>query len=324
LQFFSEAAVDPDVEEIYVTFYRMAKDSVIGEALISAANNGKKVVVFMEVKARFDEENNLLWSTRMKNAGIKIIYSIPGLKVHAKVALVRKRERSYGFFGTGNLNEKTAKTYCDYGILTSDEGMTSELLQVFKYLYKKREPVGFKDLIVSQFNAIPALTALIDRETAIAREGRTARLIVKVNNLEEQSMIAKLYEAAQAGVEVIILARSICCLVPGTFGIRVVRLVDRYLEHARIFYFHNGGNEEIYLGSSDWMTRNLHHRVEVTFPVKDSALREEIKTILHLQLDDNTNAVVLDKDMQNIQVAVAEPVVNAQQETYDRVKAWKS
>ncbi len=322
LQFFSAAAVDPDVEEIYVTFYRMAKDSVIGEALISAANNGKKVVVFMEVKARFDEENNLLWSSRMKAAGIKIIYSIPGLKVHAKVALVRKKEKSYGFFGTGNLNEKTARIYCDYGLLSCDEVMTNELYQVFRFLHKKKQPEELSQLIVSQFNAIPTFTNLIDREIALAKEGKKGKLIVKVNNLEESHMIAKLYEAAEAGVDVTVLARSICCLVPDTFGIRVVRLVDRYLEHARVFYFQNDGNEEVYMGSSDWMSRNLHRRVEVTFPVKDPSLRQEILTVVKLQLADNTNAVALSKDMENVPVPEGNPKVNAQRDTYLQVKEW--
>ncbi|MEM9329663.1 MAG: polyphosphate kinase 1, partial [Bacteroidota bacterium] len=324
LQFFSEAAIDPDVEEIYVTFYRMAKDSVIGEALISAANNGKKVIVFMEVKARFDEENNLLWSTRMKNAGIKIIYSIPGLKVHAKVALVRKKDKSFGFFGTGNLNEKTAKIYCDYGLLTCDEGMTSELLQVFKFLHKKKTPENFSDLIVSQFNAIPTFTSLIEREIAAAKKGQPARIVIKVNNLEEQDMIANLYQAAEAGVTVTVLARSICCLVPQTLGIKVVRLVDRYLEHARVFYFHNEGREEVYLGSSDWMKRNLHHRVEVSFPIKEQTLKDQIITIINLQLADNMNAVTLDEQMQNNPVPPAEPAVNAQLSTYHQVATWNS
>ncbi len=323
LQFFNEAASDVDVTDIYVTFYRMASESIIGEALISAANNGKKVIVFMELKARFDEANNLKWSERMKAAGIKIIYSIPGLKVHAKVALVKKKGgRNYGFFGTGNLNEKTAKIYCDYGLFSCDPGMTNELFQVFKFLHKKKEPAGFNDLIVSQFNAIDRFTALIDREIEHARKGKTARLIVKVNNLQEKQMIQKLYEAAEAGVNVTVLARSICCLVPGTHGIKVLRLVDRYLEHARAFYFHNDGVPELYLGSADWMNRNLHSRIEVCFPLKDDRLKQQIIDILELQIADNTNVVELDQELSNVSRSSAEESVNAQAQTRDLVEQW--
>ncbi len=317
LQFFNEAAVDPEVREIYVTFYRMAKDSVIGEALISAANNGKKVVVFMELKARFDEENNLFWSSRMKEAGVKIIYSIPGLKVHAKVALVRKKEKSYGFFGTGNLNEKTAKIYCDHGLFTSDPGMTKELLSVFKFLHKRKEPTPFNSLIVSQFNAIDKFSELIDREITNTKAGKASGIVIKLNNLEEKHMIRKLYEAAEEGVPVTILARSICCLVPDTLGIKVIRLVDRYLEHARVFHFHNDGEEEVYMGSSDWMTRNLRRRIEVSFPIKEKDLAKEILQILQLQLTDNTNAVRLDSEMKNDAIVTEErEPVNAQSATY--------
>ena len=322
LQFFNEAAIDPEVEEIYVTFYRMAKNSIIGEALISAANNGKKVIVFMELKARFDEENNLFWSDRMKKAGIKIIYSIPGLKVHAKVALVRKKDTNYGFFGTGNLNEKTAKIYCDHGLLTTDPDMTEELHQVFKFLHKKKAPSDLHNLIVSQFNAIDTFKGLIDSEIANHEAGKTARIVIKVNNLEEKSMIKKLYQAAEAGVEVTVIARSICCLVPNTCGIKVIRLVDRHLEHARIFYFENEGRQDVYLGSSDWMSRNLHRRIEVSFPVKDPELKQQVLDILQLQLTDNTNLVLLDEDLNNIQVEAQEPPVNAQNDTYALVKKW--
>ena len=322
LQFFNEASASSRVKEIYVTFYRMAADSVIGEALISAANNGKKVVVFMELKARFDEANNLKWSSRMKEAGIKIIYSMPGLKVHAKVALVRAKDRDYGFFGTGNLNEKTAKIYCDYGLFSCDPQMTSELYQVFKFLHKKKEPAGLNDLIVSQFNAIDQFKALIDREVALARSGQEGRIIVKVNNLQEKQMIGKLYEAAANGVKVTVLARSICCLVPGTEGIEVLRLVDRYLEHARAFYFLNAGHEEVYLGSADWMNRNLHSRIEVCFPVKAPALRQQIIDVLELQIADHTNVVSLDADLKNHYRPSEGARVNAQSATRALVEDW--
>jgi len=324
LRFFNEAAIDPEVKEIYVTFYRMASSSVIGEALISAANNGKKVVVFVELKARFDEENNLIWASRMENAGIKIIYSIPGLKVHAKVALVRKKKISYGFFGTGNLNEKTAKIYSDFGLFSCHEGMTSELLKVFKFLHKRKEPGAFSHLFVSQFNALEGFRSLIDTEIKNAQAGKKAKIIVKVNNLEEKEMIGKLYAAAEAGVQVKVLARSICCLVPETAGIEVIRVVDRYLEHARIFYFENEGEPKVYFGSSDWMTRNLHHRVEVCFPLEDEIVKKRAIEILILHANDNTNAVQLSPTLENIAIEVGEPAVNAQADSYELLKSRHS
>ncbi len=329
LQFFNEAAIHPEVTEIYVTFYRMAKESRIGEALLSAARNGKKVHVFMEVKARFDEENNLKWAERFKEAGVDLRYSMPGLKVHAKVALVRResadKEINYGFFGTGNLNESTAKIYCDHGLLSRHPEMTNELYQVFQYLIDQKEPEAFKHLIVSQFGAIDTFKELIDREIKAVEEGRQGHVIVKVNNLEEPKLIRKLYKAAEAGVKVEVIARSICCLVPGTNGIEVSRIVDRYLEHARMFYFHNDGNPEIYLGSSDWMKRNLRRRIEVSFPIYDSKIKKELIQILKLQQRDNTKRVLLSSEIENIEVAKNETEpVNAQLGTYSLIQKANS
>ena len=315
LQFFNEASIDPDVKEINVTFYRMAKDSVIGEALISAAMNGKKVTVFMEVKARFDEENNLIWAKRMGEVGINIIYSLPGLKVHAKVALVKKKDKMYGFFGTGNLNEKTSAIYCDHGLLSCHKGMTKELSAVFDFLYNKKKPSSFNHLIVSQFNAMERFEELIDNEIKNAKAGKESRIVVKLNNLQEQHLISKLYEAASEGVDVKMIVRSICCLVPGTHGIKVKRIVDRYLEHARIFYFCNGGKQEIYMGSSDWMNRNLHRRVEVTFPVYGEEMKQELLSILKLQWQDDIKGVWLDEEMENTRPKT-EKNIRAQNDTY--------
>lgn len=299
LQFFNEAALDPEVQEINVTFYRMAKHSIIGEALISAAARGKTVKVFMEVKARFDEENNLQWAQRMKSAGITIVYSLPGLKVHAKVALVKKKDRMYGFFGTGNLNEKTSEIYCDHGLLSSNKEMTHELSEVFEFLYLQKSPADFKHLIVSQFNAMDRFERMINREIKNAEAGHEARIIIKLNNLQEPALIGKLYEAAEKGVDVRLIVRSICCLVPGEHDIKVKRVVDRFLEHARVFYFHNRGSQEIYLGSSDWMNRNLHRRVEVSFPIYEEGMKQELLTILKLQWEDDTKGVWLNEHLQN-------------------------
>ncbi len=321
LQFFNESAIDEHVSEIFVTFYRMAKNSIIAEALISAAKIGKKVTAFIELKARFDESNNIHWSSKLKEAGVNVVYSIPGLKVHAKVALVKRKNQDdsttlYGFYGTGNLNENTAKIYCDYGLLTANKKLNKELENVFLFLSKKKKPEEFNSLIVSQFNAIPQFTGLIDREIKNALEGKKAEIIIKLNNLEEPDIIQKIYEAAEKGVTVKILARSICCLVPDLNGIEVYRLVDRYLEHARIFYFYNDGKEDVFMGSSDWMSRNLHRRVEVTFPLLNEYLKKEVIEVLSLQLNDNTKLVRLSKDMENIKIKPEEPIINAQSHHY--------
>lgn len=324
LQFFNEAAIDPEVREINVTFYRMAKDSVIGDALISAAINGKRVKVFMEVKARFDEENNIRWATRMRKAGVRIQYSMPGLKVHAKVALVRKvhngKSRYYGFFGTGNLNEKTARLYCDHGLLSSHPEMTKELAEVFKYLHRQKEPGPFHFLIVSQFGALQRFKALIDREIEHKLQGKTAKIYLKLNNLEEPELIHRLYEAAAAGVEVRLMVRGVCCLVPGTNGVEVSRIVDRYLEHARMLYFYNDGKEDLYMGSSDWMNRNLHRRIEVTFPVLEPSIRQQLFRILDFQFSDTERRMTLNHKLQNEPLKHAATPIRAQIDTYTYLK----
>ena len=299
----------------------MAANSLIGEALISAAKNGKTVMVFMEVKARFDEENNLKWATRFQEAGVRVIYSIPGLKVHAKISLIRKGKQRFAFFGTGNLNEKTAKIYADHGLMTSDKILTSELEGVFKFLYKRTEPKPFQKLLVSQFNMMDEFIKLIDFEINEANNGRPSGITIKLNNLEEKTMIDKLYEASQGGVEIKMIVRGICCLRPGIPGLSdniiIMRIVDRYLEHARIFIFQHAGDEQIFLGSADWMNRNLHSRVEVSFPITDVKAREEIKKIVEFQISDNCKAVMLNADLENsVPEKSKKPLVRAQFDTY--------
>lgn len=333
LRFFNEAAIDPGVKEIYVTLYRVAADSHIVNALISAAKNGKKVTVFVELKARFDEANNLKWSKKMKAAGIKIINSIPGLKVHAKVALVKRWEnkqwKNYSFMATGNFNESTGRFYTDHVLFTTQPEFADELEQLFVYLQSRTQPVlygkiSFKHLLVSQFNMIKRFNKLIDREIKNASKGRSARIIIKLNNLQERAMIEKLYEASRAGVQVDLLVRSICSLAPGVTGqsenIKVRRIVDRYLEHARVFVFHNDGEPEYYMGSADWMNRNLHSRIEVVFPIYDKSLQAEIEHILQLQLQDNRKAVLLSNNLENERVSSDGLPLAAQQAIYDYVK----
>lgn len=330
LRFFNEAALDPQVTHIYATFYRIADESFISNALISAAKNGKKVTAFVEIKARFDEANNLKWAERMEKAGIKIIYSIPGLKVHAKVAMVIRKsktgKKSFGFYGTGNFNEKTATIYSDLGLLTVNKEMNDELLQLYSYLNerKEKEEYTFRNLLISQFNLQPVFQQLIDREIKHARSGREAYMFIKLNNLEDEVMIDKLYEASKAGVKIDLVVRAICCLVPQKKGlsenITVRRIVDRYLEHSRIYYFKNDGKEEFYSGSSDWMKRNLYNRIEVVFPVKEKKLRQELKKFMEIQLADNVKACWLDSQLQNVRVGDGTSEVRAQVEFYNYLK----
>ncbi|MFN8291149.1 MAG: polyphosphate kinase 1 [Chitinophagaceae bacterium] len=339
LRFFNEAAIDPAVKEIYVTLYRVAADSHIVNALISAAKNGKKVTVFVELKARFDEANNLRWSKKMKAAGVKIINSIPRLKVHAKVALVKRTEnggpKAYSFMATGNFNESTGRFYTDHVLFTPNPEFGNELDMLFEYLQSRKQPgeygkIPFKHLLVSQFNLIKRFSQLIDREIGHAKAGMPASIIIKVNNLQEREMIAKLYKASKAGVKVHMIVRSICALAPGLEGqsenITVYRIVDRYLEHARVFIFHNNGEPEYYMGSADWMNRNLHSRIEVCFPVYDKAISRELQHIIDLQLSDNKKAVILtsEKDtgyaVNNRVLSAGLPPQAAQQSIYEYVK----
>jgi polyphosphate kinase len=329
LRFFNEAALSEEVEEIYTTLYRVASDSKIVNALISAAHNGKKVTVFVELKARFDEANNIKWGKKMKAAGIRVIYSIPGLKVHAKIALLKRRggnEKLFtGLFATGNLNESTAKFYTDHILLTSDGNLLEELEKLFGFLsrHKKKEiikTIEFKHLLVSQFNLQQKFIDLIDSEIKNAQSHLPASITIKLNNLEEKTLITKLYEASNAGVRISLLVRSVCCIIPGVRGmsenISVKRIVDRYLEHGRVFIFHNNGDPLIFMGSSDWMNRNIYRRIEVCFPVLDPALKEEIQAIVDIQLRDNIQAVVLNRDLENVYISTENGYVRSQQEIY--------
>lgn len=303
----NKAAEDPDVKSIKITQYRVAKNSAIVNALIKAANNGKSVTAFVEVKARFDEEVNIQSAERMQNAGVKVLYSFPGIKVHAKLALISRREndgmKDYAYLSTGNFNEITSKLYCDYGFMTSDKRITEEVSMVFGYLEGIKPENNFNHLLVAQFNMRKKLNSLIDNEIKNANAGTEAKIILKMNSLEDERMIKKLYEASQAGVKISLIVRGICCLKPGAAGlsenIEAVSIIDRFLEHGRIFLFHNGGNEIVYLSSADLMKRNLSRRVETAFPVYDEMLKEQLKKILEIQLSDNVKARILDAKQNN-------------------------
>ncbi|HZD06292.1 MAG TPA: polyphosphate kinase 1, partial [Longimicrobiales bacterium] len=314
VRFLTEAAADPDVEEIWLTVYRVSSDSKVLAALLDAADRGKKVRVFVEVMARFDEESNLRWAERLEKAGILTIYSIPGLKVHAKLALAVRREggdrRRYAYLGTGNFNEHTARFYTDWGLLTADPRLTTDVESVFGYLAGELEEPVFRHCLVAPFNLRSGFYHLVDREIEAARAERESGIIAKMNSLEDRGMIERLYEASRAGVPMRMVVRGICCLLPGVPGfsesIHVRSIVDRYLEHGRAFLFHAGGEERMYLASADWMRRNLSHRVEMAFPLHDPDVRAQVRRFLDLQLADNLKARVIDRGQSNTYVSRSE------------------
>lgn len=329
LRFFNEAANNPDVEEINVTLYRVASDSKIVNALMSAAKNGKKVKVVVELKARFDEANNLKWAKKMKNAGVQIIYSVTALKVHAKIALVKTRNGDRitysGLLATGNFNEGTARFYTDHILLTTNPDILREVELLFIFLAKREKPspktqIDFKHLLVAGFNLQTDFLSLIDREIKLAKQGQAASIIIKMNNLEERVMIDKLYEASQAGVNIKLIIRGICCLVPGVAGlsenISIKRIVDRYLEHGRVFIFNNNGSPEVFMGSADWMNRNIYHRIEVCFPLYDTAIKQQMINLINLQFSDNVQAVEIDQHLNQTKPEITGEAVQSQKAIY--------
>ncbi len=308
VQFFKRAAKDPLVTHIKITQYRVARKSRIMKALIDAVRAGKQVFVFIEVKARFDEEANLEWGERLEREGVQVQYSMPGLKVHAKMAMIRRNEphgvQFYSYLSTGNFHEDTAKIYGDFGLFTVDERLTSEVARLFTFLETNKRPQqSFEHLMVGQFNQRQQLEKLIDREIKQAQKGNPSGLTLKMNGIQDERMIKKLYQASRAGVPIKMIVRGICSIVPGIEGhsenIEVTSIVDRYLEHARVFIFHNKGNKLVYLSSADWMTRNLSWRVEAIFPIYNEGLRQQILDIIDLQLRDNVKTRILDSEMNN-------------------------
>lgn len=308
IHFLYEAVHDPEVKEIMVTQYRVADNSAVINTLIAAAQNGKKVTVFVELKARFDEEHNLATAQMMKAAGINILYSLPKLKVHAKVALVLRKDKqhhrltSYAYISTGNFNEKTATLYADCGLFTSNAVLVNDVKQLFRTLQGQCDNPEFKRLLVARFNLIPELNRLIDHEIILAQEGKGGRIILKMNALQDPYMITRLYEASQAGVQIDLIIRGICCLVPGqpySRNIRITRIVDTFLEHARVWYFGNNKQPKLFLGSPDWMRRNLYRRIEAVTPVLDKKLKKELTDMLYIQLADKRKACFVDEHLCN-------------------------
>ena len=325
VRFLEEAAADPDVDAIWISLYRVARDSAVVEALIEAARNGKDVSAFVEVQARFDEELNLEWAERMEQAGVCTLYGRHGIKVHAKLALVRRREgdasRHYALLATGNFNEKTARTYSDHGLMNADERLTTEVRRVFRILGGEDVAPDFEHLLVAPFHLRDRFDALVDAEIEAARAGRPSGITAKMNSLQDRGMIDKLYEASASRVPIQLVIRGICCLRPGVDDLSETiqgrSIVDRFLEHSRMYLFHAAAADVLYLSSADWMTRNLNRRVEVAFPIYDPDVRAQLRHVLSLQLADNTKARTIDADQSNRSVtADGAPPVRSQIDTY--------
>jgi polyphosphate kinase len=306
-----ESAMDPEVTSIKITAYRLASQSRVIHALINAARNGKEVVVMLELKARFDEENNLEWKKVLEEEGVKVLLGVPNMKIHAKLGIIKKRSGNktiqYGFISTGNLHEKTARVYGDHCLLTADRRVMADINRIFRYLENWRAGMAelrqCKTLLVSPIKMRKELLANINREIRQAKAKKPAAIILKLNSLNDQELILRLHEAARAGVQVRLIIRGIYCPLTApkkqAFPLEAISIVDEYLEHARVMIFHNQGEEKVFISSADWMIRNLDHRVEAAIPIFHPDLARELKDIIHIQLRDNVKARKLDAHLSN-------------------------
>lgn len=324
-----EAAIDPKVEHIQINLYRVGEKSRVINALLNAAKNGKQVTAIVELQARFDEENNIKLSRKLQDEGVKVIFGVPGLKVHSKLILISRKEKKkevlYAHVGTGNFHEQNAKVYTDHALLTADERITTEVEKVFDFFRKNYERANFKYLFVSPFNQRKRLIELIQQEIHNAKRQHDAWITLKLNNLVDDEMIRWLYRASQAGVKIRIIVRGICSLVPGVTGmsenIEAVSIVDRFLEHARVFVFCNDGKEQVYLSSADWMTRNLDGRIEVTTPVFDPRLKKQLLNLIDIQLRGTAKTRIIDREQRNAYKGKGlKSEFRSQVETYDFLK----
>ncbi|MDN3610823.1 polyphosphate kinase 1 [Vibrio ostreicida] len=305
-----QASFDPKVLSIKINIYRVAKDSRLMNSLIDAVHNGKQVTVVVELQARFDEEANIEWSKVLTEAGVQVVFGASGLKIHSKLLLISRREAGeiirYAHVGTGNFHEKTARIYTDFSLLTADPEITNEVRNVFVYIENPYRPVKFDHLIVAPRNSRKQLYRLIDNEIANAKIGKKAAITLKVNNLVDKGLINKLYGASASGVEIRMIIRGMCSLVPGVQGvsshIKIISIVDRFLEHPRVLITHNDGDPQVYISSADWMTRNIDYRIEVTVPVRDERLKRRIIDIINIHFTDTVKARWIDKEMSNTYV----------------------
>jgi len=312
-RFIEDAAADPDVLAIKQTLYRTAGSPIVG-ALIEAAERGKQVVVLVEIKARFDESANIAWARTLERAGCHVVYGLAGLKTHCKLCLVVRDEgghlRQYVHVGTGNYNPFTARIYEDLGLFTADPELAAEVAHLFNYITGFSRDKKYRCMVVAPHGMRTRMTAMVEREAAVATPERPGRIIMKMNNLSDAGMIDALYAASEAGVKIDLIVRSVCTLRPGVKGlsrnITVRSILGRFLEHSRIYYFENGGDEEMYIGSADMMERNLDHRVEALASVKSPEIREQLKLVLDLALSDNTGSWTLDRRGRWTRVTVGE------------------
>lgn len=326
IRFLREAAIDPSVYAIKITLYRVAQHSNVVNSLINAVKNGKEVTVVMELQARFDEESNLYWSNKLIEAGAHVIFGVANYKIHAKCCLIYRRENKrtvhYAHLSTGNYNGRTARQYSDTALFTADPRITRDVAKVFSYINNfPKIQYRFSNLLVSPNFMKSEYIRLIDNEIKNKRKGKEAYIHAKMNSLVDEVMIDKLYEASNAGVEIRLVVRGICCLVPGVAGqsenIEVISIVDRFLEHSRFFIFCQGGLEKIYLSSADWMGRNLDRRIEIAYPINDPDLKAEIKDFFAIQWGDNVKARIMDREQKNVMKPASLPLIRSQFETYD-------
>lgn len=329
MQLLEEAAEDPDVTTIKMTIYRAASKSRLNDAIVKAAKNGKQVVVFIEVKARFDERNNLKWGQIFEENGATVIYSFPDIKIHSKILYIEKEtskgKKRYGYIATGNFNENTAKLYTDFGLMTTDKKITKDLNKVFLVLQQKVLVPKTKRLLISPYTSRSGFTELVQTEMQFARAGQPASITLKMNSLEDKAMIKLLYRASTAGVKIRLLVRGICSLVPGIKGqsenIYITSIVDRFLEHGRVYIFGNNGSPKVFIGSADWMKRNLSHRIEVVTPILDEDHKKTILDLITIQIKDNVKARVLDAHQKNEYVTNNHEKIQSQLATYEYCKA---
>jgi polyphosphate kinase len=324
IDFLREASIDPKVRSIKMTIYRAAKNSSVINALINAARNGKYVTVFMELQARFDEEANIFWTNQLHEEGVKVIQGIPGFKVHSKLILIRRKENNknvfYANIGTGNFNEDTARIYADDSLLTANEKITADVANAFHQMEANYRPMKYKTLVVAPFLMRNHFIRLINNEMKNAKKGKEAWAIIKLNNLVDETIIRKLYKASQVGVKIKLIIRGICVLVPGVKGlsdnIEAIAIVDRFLEHSRVIVFCNGGNNQYYITSADWMIRNFDNRIEVACPVYDKSIQKELMKMLKIQLSDNVKARIIAKHLVNPYKKDEGPEIRSQLEIY--------
>ncbi|MCF6169387.1 MAG: polyphosphate kinase 1 [Bacteroidales bacterium] len=324
-----EASIDPKVRAIKMTFYRAARDSNVINSLINAARNGKNVTVFLEIQARFDEEANIYWTGKLKEEGVKIIKTLPGHKVHSKLLLIRRKEQGgniyYANISTGNYNESTAKVYADDSLLTANQEIAKEVNMLFHLFESPYNPPRFKHLLVAPYHLRNNFMKLLNTEIRNARAGKEAWVIIKLNNIVDERITRKLYAASNAGVKISIICRGICVLVPGIKGlsenISIISIVDKYLEHSRLFVFANGGLPRYYMSSADWMIRNFDHRFEAAWPIYDKQLQQEIMDILQIQLSDNVKARLVNVEPNNsYRKTGSSHRVRSQREIYEYLK----